>query len=125
MDNSSIQRVFSAQIEALDASELVVLHGIITRKFIQVRGELGVAELPGVATVKQSKAQKASKAARTTIPKRVLWSHIPRVTGLSTATIYKLINAGEFPAPSRQGQGNVVGWDGTVIKGWLKNRPQA
>ncbi len=46
------------------------------------------------------------------------------VTGLGRSTIYRQINAGEFPRPYRLG-GRAVGWKRSEIENWVENRAQA
>ena len=42
-------------------------------------------------------------------------------TGLSRSTIYKMINAGEFPRPMKLGE-RINGWRGQDIAQWIESR---
>ncbi len=46
------------------------------------------------------------------------------ITGLSRATVYAMVAAGEFPAPVRLGA-RAVGWWLSEIVVWLRSRPRA
>jgi len=46
-----------------------------------------------------------------------------RRTGMSRATIYRRITAGEFPR-QRQISVNIVGWPECEINEWIKSRPR-
>ena len=43
--------------------------------------------------------------------------------GIGRSTLYKLIAAGEFPAPVKLA-GNAVGWYSTDIDDWIASRPR-
>jgi prophage regulatory protein len=45
-------------------------------------------------------------------------------TGLSPATIYRMMNEGSFPRPVRLGK-QAVGWPSSMIRAWLQSRPTA
>lgn len=47
---------------------------------------------------------------------------VEHVTGLSRATLYRLIAAGEFPASVRLTAGNAVGWQEAKVRAWLASR---
>lgn len=47
---------------------------------------------------------------------------VERVTGLSRATLYRLIAEGQFPAPVSLTAGNAVGWRAADIRAWLESR---
>lgn len=47
---------------------------------------------------------------------------VEKVTGLSRATLYRLIAAGEFPAPVRLTAGYAVGWRASEVREWLESR---
>ena len=49
---------------------------------------------------------------------------IEELTGLSRASIYRLMRAGHFPAPTRIGL-RAVRWPEDEIRGWLESRPRA
>jgi prophage regulatory protein len=46
------------------------------------------------------------------------------VTGLSRSTIYRMMDAGQFPRPLRLGPGS-VGWRTSAIVGWVDGLEQA
>ncbi|WP_298725744.1 AlpA family transcriptional regulator [uncultured Ferrovibrio sp.] len=48
---------------------------------------------------------------------------VKRETGLSRATIYRKIKAGDFPAPVELSR-NSVGWYESEIAAWKANRPR-
>ncbi len=48
-------------------------------------------------------------------------AEVLRVTGLSRATIYRLIGQGLFPSPVKLGPGS-VGWRESEIRDWLRSR---
>jgi prophage regulatory protein len=50
--------------------------------------------------------------------------HVTTRTGLSRATIYRLMRAGTFPVSLRLGE-NSVGWLGDDIDAWLDQRIRA
>lgn len=50
-------------------------------------------------------------------------TEVVRRTGMSRATVYRRINAGEFPR-QRQISTNIVGWFDHEITEWIKSRPQ-
>ena len=47
---------------------------------------------------------------------------VERLTGLSRASLYRLINEGEFPAPVKLTKGNAVGWRERDLREWLASR---
>lgn len=47
---------------------------------------------------------------------------VERITGLSRATLYRLIGDGSFPAPVKLTAGNAVGWRAGDIREWLESR---
>ena len=49
---------------------------------------------------------------------------VRRATGISKATLYRLVNAGRFPRPVQLGA-RCVGWRATEIERWLAERPPA
>lgn len=56
-------------------------------------------------------------------PRRVLRApEVIRRTGLSRTTIWRQIQAGEFPTPRRLGK-NAIGWDEEDVTRWLAARP--
>lgn len=46
-----------------------------------------------------------------------------QAVGLSTTTIYELINRGDFPRPV-QLTGRAVGWPAHEVRAWLDSRPR-
>jgi len=48
-------------------------------------------------------------------------AEVLRTTGVSTATLYRWIKDGTFPAPVRLGT-NSVGWRESEIRDWLESR---
>ena len=45
------------------------------------------------------------------------------ITGYSRSTIFRRIDAGEFPAPVRLSQyGNAIGWDSLEVQKWVDSR---
>lgn len=50
---------------------------------------------------------------------------VEQVTGLSRATLYRLIAEGQFPGPVRLTGGNAVGWRAGDIRAWLESREPA
>lgn len=48
---------------------------------------------------------------------------VTKRTGMSRATVYRRINAGDFPR-QRQISANVVGWLEHEIREWIGSRPQ-
>lgn len=51
-------------------------------------------------------------------------AEVEHVTGLSRATLYRMIAAGRFPAPVRLGKG-AVGWRQSEVRAWLESREPA
>lgn len=51
-------------------------------------------------------------------------TEVEDLTGLSRSTIYRLMDAGQFPRPIRLTQ-KAVGWKETDIAAWLESRPVA
>ena len=51
-------------------------------------------------------------------------SEVQRVTGLSKATIWRLVKMGDFPRPIRLGA-RAVGWKSSEIADWIESRPRA
>lgn len=49
---------------------------------------------------------------------------VEEITGLSRTTIYKLMNAGQFPRPVKI-TGKAVAWPESAIAAWLASRPLA
>ncbi len=49
---------------------------------------------------------------------------LPAITGLSRATIWRLIKDKEFPAPFRLAK-QAVGWEMADIESWIKQRKAA
>jgi prophage regulatory protein len=49
---------------------------------------------------------------------------LKEVTGLSKATVYRLIQRGEFPRPLQLSQG-AVGWPASAIREWRAGRPNS
>ena len=49
---------------------------------------------------------------------------VVRLTGLSKATLYREVKAGQFPAPLQIGP-RAVGWRRDEIEGWIKSRERA
>lgn len=49
---------------------------------------------------------------------------VEEITGLSRTTIYKLMNAGQFPRPVKI-TGKAVAWPESAITEWLASRPVA
>ena len=49
---------------------------------------------------------------------------VEKAIGLKRSTIYNLIQAEQFPRPSRIGK-RAVGWSHNEIKNWLETRPEA
>lgn len=47
---------------------------------------------------------------------------VEHVTGLSRASLYRLIAQRHFPAPVRLTTGNAVGWRESAIREWLESR---
>ena len=47
---------------------------------------------------------------------------VERLTGLSKATLYRLVNSGAFPRPVKLSP-RAVGWHAQVVKAWLESRP--
>ncbi|OZI23708.1 hypothetical protein CAL26_09765 [Bordetella genomosp. 9] len=47
-----------------------------------------------------------------------------QAVGLSTTTIYKMINDGDFPRPV-QLTSRAVGWPAHEVRAWLDSRPRA
>lgn len=45
------------------------------------------------------------------------------VIGVSSATLYRWIQDGRFPAPRRLGS-HSVGWLETAIRAWIESRPE-
>lgn len=43
------------------------------------------------------------------------------ITGLSRHTIYRMVDAGQFPAPAKVGVRN-IGWRTSAINDWLESR---
>ena len=55
-------------------------------------------------------------------PRRILkLKEVRRLTRLSKATIYRLLNSGEFPRPIRLGV-RAVGWRREEVEQWLDDR---
>ena len=50
---------------------------------------------------------------------------IIQVTGLSSATIWRRVKAGDFPSPVRLGSmaTRSIGWRESEVEGWLHSRP--
>ena len=48
--------------------------------------------------------------------------HVLEQLGISKATLYRLINADDFPKPLQLGP-RAVGWRQSTIDHWLNNRP--
>ena len=48
-----------------------------------------------------------------------------RVTGKSTATIYRWVRTGAFPKPRRLGDGASVSWLESEVKEWMHRQPEA
>lgn len=46
---------------------------------------------------------------------------VEEVVGLSRATIYRMIERGDFPRPVQLGA-KAVGWRQSVVEGWLESR---
>ncbi|MFZ2996192.1 helix-turn-helix transcriptional regulator [Sphingobium sp.] len=51
-------------------------------------------------------------------------SDVEAATGLSRATIYRLMSAGEFVRPYRMGK-NSVRWLQSEVQGWMNDRPKS
>jgi prophage regulatory protein len=51
-------------------------------------------------------------------------TEVEDLTGLSRSTIYRMMDAGQFPRPIRLTQ-KAVGWKETDIAAWLDSRPVA
>ena len=49
---------------------------------------------------------------------------VQRITGLSKATLWRLVKAGDFPRPIRLGA-RAVGWKADEISAWIESRPRA
>lgn len=47
---------------------------------------------------------------------------VEHITGLSRATLYRLIDKGLFPAPVKLTAGNAVGWRERDLREWLESR---
>lgn len=47
---------------------------------------------------------------------------VEELTGLGRTTIYKLMNAGEFPRPVKI-TGKAVAWPESAVVAWLASRP--
>lgn len=48
-------------------------------------------------------------------------AEVLRITGVSTATLYRWIKDGHFPAPVKLGP-NSVGWRASVVRNWIDSR---
>jgi len=48
---------------------------------------------------------------------------VQRVTGLSKATIWRLVKEGSFPRPVRLGA-RAVGWRADEVVSWIDSRPR-
>ena len=49
---------------------------------------------------------------------------VRRATGISKATLYRLVKGGRFPRPVQLGA-RCVGWRASEIERWLEERPPA
>ena len=49
---------------------------------------------------------------------------VQRITGLSKATLWRLVKAGDFPRPIRLGA-RAVGWKAQEVVAWIDSRPRA
>ena len=59
------------------------------------------------------------------IEKRILRRpEVLRLTGLSTASIYRLMAQGAFPKPKKLGV-RAVGWVAVEVEAWLESRERA
>lgn len=56
------------------------------------------------------------------LSKIIRMKKVQKMTGLSTATIYRRIAAGDFPRQVPLGAGSAVGWYKKEIKKWLADR---
>lgn len=48
---------------------------------------------------------------------------VQRVTGLSKATLWRLVKAGAFPQPIKLSE-RAVGWKADEIDAWIESRPR-
>ena len=55
-------------------------------------------------------------------PKLMKRPEVEAAVGLSTASIYRLMDEGAFPRPIRIGK-RAVRWRGTDLDSWLESRP--
>ena len=49
---------------------------------------------------------------------------VERITGMSRASIYRLMQRGEFPRPVKVGS-TAVRWKKSDIAAWIESRPEA
>ena len=56
-------------------------------------------------------------------PKLMKRPEVEAAVGLSTASIYRLMDGGEFPRPIRIGQ-RAVRWKAADLQAWLESRPE-
>jgi len=49
---------------------------------------------------------------------------VQRVTGLSKATLWRLVKTGDFPQPIKLSE-RAVGWKASEIDAWIESRPRA
>ncbi len=66
------------------------------------------------------------KQATTPPPARTVWRkrEVLQQVGLSNTTLYKRINAGDFPKPVSLG-GKAVGWLAADVTAWLNDKIKA
>lgn len=85
-----------------------------------VEGETGSMESGGRALVKGG----ASNFPVHQVRRALRISEVTRRTGLSRTTIWRQVQAEEFPRPRRLGK-NAIGWDEEDVYRWLASRPLA
>lgn len=50
---------------------------------------------------------------------------VVKIAGISRASIWRRVKAGDFPAPFRLGGGNAIGWKSDEIDEWLEGLQRA
>jgi len=48
---------------------------------------------------------------------------VQRITGLSKATLWRLVKTGDFPRPIKLSE-RAVGWKASEIDAWIESRPR-
>ena len=61
-------------------------------------------------------------ATETVFPRLLRRTQVEAIVGLSCASIYRLMSAGDFPRPIRLG-GRAVRWKATDLLAWIESRP--